>query len=316
MLKLISTDRSLVLSTVVMLLMAVYLLGFQNCSQPVFEVPKDPPKSVSVKVLDYCPSSSTSFKEVFATNHSSVLEEGNFVSDFDRDGLSDSYELDENTKAKYGIHVGTQDTNADFYSDLINIRMGFDVDNQFRLSTCVTSFNDYDLDGLTDCEEAALTSDPLDPDSDDDGIPDGVELRATLNPIDPADASLDADQDGMSNLEEVKLNSPLKQTNSAYAKDIFYGYELEEYTKSGNQTCYNVTVDNIPIMEVTNGNYIRIYLFEVELQSGGSQTNEVQKIQQVNLVIDRNVVPESLIEIYKDNSSRSQLEIVNIEDLE
>ena len=301
---------------VVVLWTSVYLLAFQNCSQPILEIPNEPPKSVSVKILDYCPDNNTSFKEVFAMNHSAVLEEGLFVPDFDRDGLSDSYELDEATKVKYGIHVGTSDTNADYYSDLINIRMGFDVDNQFRLSTCVTSTNDYDLDGLTDCEEAALTSDPLDPDSDNDGIPDGVELRATLNPIDPADASLDADQDGMSNLEEVKLNSPLKQTNSAYQKDISFGYELEEYTKTGNQTCYDVTVDNIPILPVTNGNYIRIYLFEVELQSGGAQTMEIQKLQQVNLVIDRNVVSESLIEVTKDNLSRSQQEIVNIDNLQ
>lgn len=297
-------------------LVLLYLLGFQNCSQPTLEVAPDPPKSVSVKVVDYCPNSNTSFKEVFVLNHSASLTNGQFLPDFDRDGLSDQYELENDTKAKFDIHVGSSDTNSDYYSDLINVRMGFDVDNQFRLSTCLTSFNDYDLDGLTDCEEAAITSDPLDPDTDNDGIPDGVELRATLNPIDPADASLDADQDGLSNLEEVKMNSPLKQTNSANTTKFSLGYSLDEYTKPGNQTCYDITVDNIPIMEVSNGNYIRIYLFEVELQSGGSQTVEVQKLQQVNLVIDRNVVPESLIEVKKDNSTRSQLEIVNIEDLQ
>lgn len=44
--------------------------------------------------------------------------------------------------------------------------------------------------------------DPADWDSDGDGIPDAVERQFGLNPLDAADAGLDLDGDGFSNLEE------------------------------------------------------------------------------------------------------------------
>lgn len=42
------------------------------------------------------------------------------------------------------------------------------------------------------------------PDSDNDGMPDIFEISNTLDPFDPSDANLDADQDGLTNLQEFK----------------------------------------------------------------------------------------------------------------
>ncbi len=61
---------------------------------------------------------------------------------------------------------------------------------------------DTDGDGLSDSREAALGTDPRDPDSDDDGMPDGWEVDNGLDPLDPTDALADPDADGLGNLEE------------------------------------------------------------------------------------------------------------------
>lgn len=62
---------------------------------------------------------------------------------------------------------------------------------------------DTDGDGLNDGEEVNLYgTDPLDGDSDGDGMPDGWEVLYALDPNSSADAGLDADGDGVSNLDE------------------------------------------------------------------------------------------------------------------
>jgi hypothetical protein len=42
---------------------------------------------------------------------------------------------------------------------------------------------DLDGDGLSEAEEAAALTDPLDPDTDDDGLPDGFEGPLGTNPL-------------------------------------------------------------------------------------------------------------------------------------
>ena len=66
---------------------------------------------------------------------------------------------------------------------------------------------DFDLDGLSDADEAANNTDPLNPDTDGDSISDSWEVVNALNPLDGSDATLDPDCDGMSNLLESQLGS-------------------------------------------------------------------------------------------------------------
>ncbi|NQZ00465.1 MAG: hypothetical protein HRT45_07330 [Bdellovibrionales bacterium] len=294
-------------------LIGLLIIQFQNCSSPKLQEPPTPPKSVNVAVKGYCPNPGSSFKEAFASNHSAVLVQDSFRPDWDRDGLADETERDEQLKQDYEISLSTPDSNGDYYSDLINIRLGYDRDNQFRLAPCDSGFNDFDLDGLTDCEEEVLQTDALYPDSDDDGIPDGVEVRSLLNPSDVADAQLDPDQDGKTNLVEVKENTPVKESANKYTSKLSLSYDLVTYPQGNDTDCYDVIVNNIPVMNVTNGNYVRIYLTETRVAVSGTETVELLELQQVNVVIDRNVVNDSLIEIDKDNSTNRQLEIVNLE---
>ncbi len=89
---------------------------------------------------------------------------------------------------------------------------------------------DSDFDGLSDEEEAALGTDPTNPDSDGDGLSDGAEvdehgtdplaadsdsdgmddgfeIAQGFDPNDPADAGGDPDGDGLSNVREFQAGS-------------------------------------------------------------------------------------------------------------
>lgn len=75
---------------------------------------------------------------------------------------------------------------------------------------------DSDGDGLTDEEELALGTDPMNPDTDGDGISDGVEVRLRALGFDPLvknavpgcdDLTLDTDGDGLTDCEEMLLGT-------------------------------------------------------------------------------------------------------------
>ena len=57
-------------------------------------------------------------------------------------------------------------------------------------------------------------------DTDRDGIPDSVETALGLNPNNPADALLDWDGDGMSNMAEYQAGTLINDSNSFLRVDI------------------------------------------------------------------------------------------------
>jgi len=73
---------------------------------------------------------------------------------------------------------------------------------------------DTDGDGLSDCVELCLGTDPHNPDTDGDGMPDGWEVRHGLNPLDPADAAEDAAGNLDSNLQEFLQGSDPNDVDS------------------------------------------------------------------------------------------------------
>src|ERR1017187_5463458 len=155
-----------------------FILLLTGCSQVELASFDPPQKTVSMKVDGYCPAPNR-FREVYAINLSTHLEGNRFVTDFDRDGLSDAFENDPSNMQLYQISSGSYDTPGRHLSDLIAVRAGLAGPSAIFTYTCFNndSTTDTDGDGLTDCEEAFLHTDPKNPDTDGDGIPDFLEVR-------------------------------------------------------------------------------------------------------------------------------------------
>jgi hypothetical protein len=88
-----------------------------------------------------------------------------------------------------GYAVSVNPTQPDVLVEVYLVPLGGDGDG----SGGDNGQTDTDGDGLTDDEEAAISTDPTDPDTDGDGLSDGEEVNETgTNPLDP-----DSDDDGV-----------------------------------------------------------------------------------------------------------------------
>lgn len=101
------------------------------------------------------------------------------------------------------IVAGTNpdDTDGDGIPDI------WETNNGMNSEDYSDSETHSDNDGLSNREEYAAGTNPVDSDTDADSLPDGWELSNSLNPLDPSDAGLDADGDGKTNLEEFLAGS-------------------------------------------------------------------------------------------------------------
>ncbi len=102
----------------------------------------------------------------------------------------------------------------------------------------ITDFDgndDSDSDNLTNEYEFQYGTDvslnPVNPDSDRDEMPDGWELSNGLDPLDPADAVADADNDGLTNVDEFK-NNTLANNNDTDDDGLTDGWEVSKSTAS------------------------------------------------------------------------------------
>jgi gliding motility-associated-like protein len=139
--------------------------------------------------------------------------------DCDNDGLTNDEEIAAGTDPLNsdsdgdGVLDGTEvadGTNANDPCDLI-------IASQTVTPSAAWGALDCDNDGLTNDEEIAAGTDPLNPDSDGDGVLDGTEVADGTNANDPCDliiasqtvttstawGSLDCDNDGLTNDEEI-----------------------------------------------------------------------------------------------------------------
>ncbi|WP_186439765.1 Ig-like domain-containing protein [Cellulophaga sp. RHA_52] len=122
--------------------------------------------------------------EIIATDSAGNIGTGTVVLsiDSDNDGLSD------NEEAALGTDPNNPDTDGDSILDGQEV-----TDNTNPLDDCDSNggtpleASDCDMDGLTNAQEAALGTDPFNPDTDGDLILDGKEVDDETDPLDPCD---------------------------------------------------------------------------------------------------------------------------------
>ena len=197
------------------------------------------------------PGSRLVLRDIVVTNSNALLRGPAPVADSDGDGLTDEEE------ATLGTDPLNPDSDGDGVGDGIEYRLAtpgseFDplVPGTFAACAKITDLTvDHDLDGLNDCEEALLRTDPYLADSDRDGIPDLVEVRLGSNPL-VDDRLIDSDQDGILNGDEVKQG--LDPWTDDSSRDLEYGYQYRTVDPVATQRLEATPTDPFPGVHIVS----------------------------------------------------------------
>jgi hypothetical protein len=200
---------------------------------------------------------------VLVTNLNTRFDEFAPDADSDADGIADRDEVE------LGLGHRALDTDGDGFSDGIEALVPSRLDPLTFDAGCEDGSADRDEDGLTDCEEALLETDPLHADSDLDGLTDAVEALYGSAPR-RDDRMEDTDLDGITDWNEVAMHlDPRASTAEETLQRWGYQYSSRELPNDDAQPpCYALSVTNIGLGETT----------ETDLHRRGAQHLEMQVV--------------------------------------
>jgi hypothetical protein len=191
----------------------------------------------------------------YASNQNAIETGDSVAVDTDADGLTDDQERSLGTCAALSKTCKTpSDSDGDGYGDFIEVQYetsGFDpLDPTKPTVKCVSPGVDTDGDGLMDCEETFLKTDPQSPDTDGDLTLDNTELRTGLNPLDPTDAVGDINKDGILNQNEVQIGlSPTAQI-STEERPFAFTYAISSMSAAdAASSCYDFGIQHLRLMD-------------------------------------------------------------------
>ncbi len=142
--------------------------------------------------------------------------------DSDADGFTD---VEEEAAGTSPIEA---DTDGDAVTDFVETLIEFDplvADDPSACRRLRRASRDSDLDGLTDCDEALLGTEPTLVDSDGDGLPDSLEVFGFTEYL-RDDAALDSDDDGAPNGDELRTHTDARSTDTRTHLTDAYRYEI------------------------------------------------------------------------------------------
>lgn len=171
------------------------------------------------------------------------------VVDSDGDGVSDLVEFE----AHMNMNERSRDSDGDGYNDKLEYDrrdLGFHPgDPKLPVRVCRDNERiDRDGDGLLDCEEAILGTDPKIPDTDRDRIPDGLEFIFGSDPL-KNDAKDDPDFDGKLVDHEINTHTNPVVADPEVQAGFKYIYDVKEKAPRPDlRKCYAFKVRRVRLV--------------------------------------------------------------------
>ncbi|MBS2026809.1 MAG: VWA domain-containing protein [Deltaproteobacteria bacterium] len=212
-------------------------------------------------------------KSLIVDNTSALPRPTGQIVDTDGDGLPD----DLDTGFVDGTSKFDMDSDGDGFNDgfeFAHQQQGFIPANDPDPRGCEATAQhqpdcacqDTDGDGLSECAEKYLKSDPNLMDSDTDGIPDGLEAKYGMDPSVAEDPLKDSDGDGVPDIDEIKAHTDPHVADPDLAAREGYRYQITPHDEDGGITCYDYSVSNIRLVTTqssdnTQHGYNRLYIY-------------------------------------------------------
>jgi hypothetical protein len=207
--------------------------------------------------------------DFFAKPMSFEISNGQLLTDFNRDGLSDSEALN------FGITPYDNPTSG--ITDYIALEyLGIAPKGLGQIPQCQNTTQSTSGDLLTDCQKTALGLTPVfEYDPVKRGFPDSLAVYARLPLFDKTIASKDIAGDGVNTLAKIKMNLRPDQfiTSDAEALAVVYDIETVVNPKTPNSPCYTLTITS-PRAVLDNGDLYEFYFISLDNTGKSSLTTK------------------------------------------
>jgi hypothetical protein len=241
------------------------------------------PDLVTVKIKAYLPQSGKAFQNLFVSNDSVRVAQGQLWYSTSRDGFYDSVKSTLNST--FGFTITGPETVLSGFADLLLFDAGINLSQQGFLQCSSTlmlsSSNDafvYNDDrlagnpavflGLRDCDKVYMGLNPNLYDFNSDGIPDYLEMKCGMSPINKGIADVSTAGDGMLDIDKCKRHIPIDEDANLQPNQIFayqYGFQLN------NDGSTDFTIANIPILNGGAENLLTFTVTETDNKNGPAQ---------------------------------------------